>query len=391
MTEAPAFPQARTCPYEPPTGYDPLREGESLRRVTLFDGRQVWVVTKHAQARALLSDPRVSADRRRDGFPFISPRVANLRDRRPTLLSMDQPEHGPRRRMLIPEFTARRLKEMRPRIEQIVHDALDAMLTKGPPADLVADFSLPVPSLVICELLGVPYADHEFFQDASRRLIQSETSEETAAAADSLKDYFQALAAEPPPGMIARLIDDHLESGHLDADEFTSTAMLLLVAGHETTASVISLGVITLLDHPEQLAALRSGPQAAAGAVEELLRYLSIVDIMSRVAAEDIEIDGTVIRAGEGIVFGSSLANRDENAFAEPDSFDITRPATHHLSFGYGIHQCLGQNLARTELQIALPALFERIPALKLAVEVGELTLRGPATIQGVNELPVTW
>ena len=168
--------------------------------------------------------------------------------------------------------------------------------------------------------------------------------------------------------------------------------MLLLVAGHETTASVISLGVITLLEHAEQLERFRSDPDVVPGAVEELLRYLSIIDSgPQRIAAEDIEIGGVHVDAGDGIVISSSLANRDPDAFPDPDRFDIARTPNHHLAFGYGVHQCLGQNLARMELRIALPALFERIPSLRLAVPVEELRLRPAVSIQGVNALPVAW
>jgi pentalenic acid synthase len=309
---------------------------------------------------------------------------------------MDPPEHGLYRRMVISEFTVRRLRSMRGDIERIARGLIDEMLAGDPPADLVSRFSLPVPSMVICRLLGLPYDDHEFFQDASRRLLQSETAEESLAARQELADYLDRLVATreslPGPGLIGRLVSTRLASGELEREDLVSMSILLLVAGHETTSSMISLGVITLLDHPEQLAALRADPGVMPSAVEELLRYLSIADLAGvRVATADIDVDGRTVRAGDGVIVSNSITNRDREAFDDPDTFDIHRSARHHLAFGYGVHQCLGQNLARVELEVALTALFGRIPTLRIALPIEELTLRPPSTIHGVNELPVIW
>jgi len=394
---APAFPNDRTCPYQLPDGYTRLRdEPEALQRVTLYDGRPAWVVTRHETARKLLADPRLSADRTSDDFPATSPRFQGIRNRSKSFISMDPPEHGPKRRMLISEFTVRRIREMRPDIQRIVHGFIDDMLAAGPTADLVSQFALPVPSMVICQLLGVPYADHEFFQDASRRLVQSMDVADTIAARDDLAGYLDELVtnlqAEPGPGLLSNLIADQLANGEIDREELVSTAMLLLIAGHETTASMTSLSVITLLAHPDQHAALRADPSLVPGAVEELLRYLAIADIAGgRVATADIEIDGQLIRAGDGVIVTNSIANRDGSVFEDPDAFDVHRSARHHIAFGYGVHQCLGQNLARVELDVIITTLFERIPTLRLAVPVEQLKLRPGTTIQGVNELPVTW
>jgi cytochrome P450 len=395
--DAPAFPNDRTCPYQLPEGYRKLRdEHETLRKVTLFDGRPAWVVTRHEAARKLLADPRLSSDRTSLDFPATSPRFQTIRDRRPAFISMDPPEHGTKRRMLISEFTVKRIKGMRQDIERIVHGLIDDMLAAGPPADLVSQFALPVPSLVICQLLGVPYADHEFFQDASRRLVQGTDAAGTLKARDNLAGYMDGLItkleAEPGQGLLGSLVAGQLADGEIDREELVSTALLLLVAGHETTASMTSLSVITLLEHPDQHAALRADPGLIPGAVEELLRYLAIADIAGgRVATADIEIDGQLIRAGEGVIITNSIANRDADVFSDPDTFDVTRSARHHIAFGYGVHQCLGQNLARLELDVILTALFDRIPTLRLAVPVDQLELRPGTTIQGVNELPVTW
>lgn len=393
----PAFPSDRTCPYRLPEQYTRLRdEQDALRRVRLFDGTQAWVVTKHETARALLADPRLSSDRTHANFPAVSPRFRVFQASTPAFISLDPPEHGAKRRMLISEFTLKRVKGMRADIERIVHGFIDDMLAAGPPADLVDQFALPVPSMVICRLLGVPYEDHDLFQDASRRLVQSATGEAAIAARGELAAYLDGLItraqAEPGPGLLSSLVAEQLAHGEIDREELVSSAILLLVAGHETTASMTSLSVITLLEHPDQHAALRADPDLIPGAVEELLRYLAIADIAGgRFAKADIEIDGQVIKRGEGVLVSNSIANRDGSVFAEPDTFDVRRSARQHIAFGYGVHQCLGQNLARLELEVILRGLLERIPTLRLAVPVDRLVLRPGTTIQGVNELPVTW
>ncbi|WP_433454704.1 cytochrome P450 [Streptomyces sp. CA-142005] len=392
-----AFPQDRTCPYHPPTGYEPLRDGPALSRVTLFDGREVWAVTAHTTARALLADPRLSSDRRHPGFPIPAKRFAGIRDRRVALLGLDDPEHQRQRRMMIPSFTVKRAAELRPWIQRTVDGLLDAMIDQGPPADLVSAFALPVPSMVICGLLGVPYSDHEFFEEQSRRLLRGPRADDSMDARARLEDYLGALIddrakqAEPGDGILDDLVHHQLRDGALDRAELVSLALILLVAGHETTANMISLGTFTLLQHPDRLAELRADPALLPAAVEELMRMLSIADGMARVALEDIEIDGTTIRAGEGVLFSTSVINRDPALYDDPDTLDFHRPTRHHVAFGFGIHQCLGQNLARTELEIALGSLLSRLPGLRLAAPAEEIPFKRGDTIQGMLELPVTW
>ncbi|MGW5606627.1 cytochrome P450 [Streptomyces sp. NPDC003753] len=395
VSEPVAFPQDRTCPYHPPTAYEPLRSARHLTRVTLYDGRDVWVVTGHATARALLADPRLSSDRTRSAFPAVTARFAAARNRRLALLGVDDPEHRAQRRMLVPSFTLKRATALRPRIQGIVDRLLDAMEAAGPPAELVSAFALPLPSMVICALLGVPYADHDFFEEQSRRLLRGPSVADTQDARDRLNAYFEELIdrkrEEPGDGLLDELIQEQLREEALDRDELVSLATLLLVAGHETTANMISLGTFTLLHHPEQLAELRADPGLMSAAVEELLRFLSIADGLVRVATEDIEIAGTRIRADEGVLFSTSVINRDTTAFPEPDTLDWHRPARHHVAFGFGIHQCLGQNLARAELEIALRTLFDRLPGLRLAAPAEEIPFKPGDTVQGMLELPVSW
>ncbi|MGW7047109.1 cytochrome P450 [Streptomyces avermitilis] len=389
------FPQDRTCPYHPPTAYDPLREGRPLSRISLYDGRSVWVVTGHAAARALLSDQRLSSDRTLPRFPAITERFEAARTRRVALLGVDDPEHRTQRRMLVPSFTLKRAATLRPRIQETVDGLLDAMEAQGPPAELVSAFALPLPSMVICALLGVPYADHDFFESQSRRLLRGPGIAEVQDARDQLDAYLYALIdrkqKEPGDGLLDDLVQEQLSRGTLDRAELVSLATILLIAGHETTANMISLGTFTLLRHPEQLAELRAEPGLMPAAVEELLRFLSIADGLLRVATEDIEVAGTTIRADEGVVFATSVINRDAAGFAEPDALDWHRSARHHVAFGFGIHQCLGQNLARAEMEIALGTLFERLPGLRLAAPADEIPFKPGDTIQGMLELPVTW
>ncbi|MEV1024232.1 cytochrome P450 [Streptomyces sp. NPDC050264] len=394
--EAPVpFPQDRGCPYHPPTAYAPLREAAPLGRVTLYDGRTVRAVTGHALARDLLADPRLSSNRDRSGFPATTARLAALRSRRVALLGVDDPEHNTQRRMLIPSFSLKRIAALRPQIQRTVDRLLDAMELQGPPAELVGAFALPVPSMVICALLGVPYADHEFFEERSRRLLRGPEVADVEQARIELEAYLGELIdskrREPGEGLLDELIHRESGDGPPDRDQLIAFAVILLVAGHETTANMISLGTFTLLRHPEQLAALRSGSTTTAVVVEELLRYLSIADGLLRVALEDIEVAGETIRAGEGVVFSTSLINRDEAAFAAPETLDWDRSARHHLAFGFGIHQCLGQNLARAELDIALRTLFERLPGLRLAAPAEDIPFKPGDTIQGMLELPVAW
>ncbi|MFF7546147.1 cytochrome P450 [Streptomyces canus] len=396
-TEPVAFPQDRTCPYHPPTGYEPLRAARPLSRISLFDGRPAWLVTGHETARALLADPRLSTDRTRDGFPAPTARFAAIKNRRTALLGVDDPEHRVQRRMMVPSFTLRRATELRPRIQRIVDERIDAMIAQGPPAELVSAFALPVPSTVICALLGVPYTDHDFFEGQSRRLLRGPGAADVMDARDQLEEYFDGLIdrkqkqPEPGDGVLDELVHRQLRDGELTREELIALAVILLVAGHETTANMISLGTYTLLQHPDRLAELRTDPALIPNAVEELMRMLSIADGLLRMALEDIEVAGTTIRAGEGVVFSTSVVNRDEDVYADPDSLDWHRPARHHIAFGFGIHQCLGQNLARAELEIALRTLFDRLPTLRLAAPADEIPFKPGDTIQGMLELPVTW
>ena len=398
QTIPPSYPENRGCPYELPDGYRRLRdEGEPLRLVTIAGGRSAWVVTNFDVARRLLTDPRMSSDRTRPEYPRgNAARTEGRRDERPTLLAMDPPEHDRQRRMLTGKFSAKKMGLLREDIERIVHGYLDSMLEAGSPADLVADFALPVPSSVICLLLGVPDLDHGFFQEKSRQLLQGTDATTVRAALQGLGDYFDSLVTklqrEPATGVMGELVADQLAAGDLTRQDVFAMGGMLLVAGHETTASMASLGMVSLLDHPDQLDTLRADRSLIPGAVEELLRFLSIAGIVTtRVAASDIDVDGQLIRSGEVVIIDNFIANRDGVAFQKPDVLDVRRADRRHIAFGYGIHQCLGQHLARLELEIIFNALLDRVPTLRLAEPTEQLRLRPGNTIFGVERVPVAW
>jgi len=395
--DVPSFPMQRQCPFTPPPEYRKLREESPIARVLLPTGRHAWLVTKHEDVRSVLIDTRFSSDRNHPDFPRLIELMPNRRVFSPSIISMDPPEHGPARRAVVGDFTVRRTRGLQPRIQEIVDDAIDAMLAGPQPADLVQALSLPVPSLVICELLGVPYADHEFFQTRSKLLIARSTSGEVRQqAVEDLQRYLGDLVTSkqqaPTDDLIGRQVLKQRENGTEDHESLVSLAFLLLIAGHETTANMISLGTIALLQNPGQLAIIANDPSKTPEAVEELLRYFSIADTATgRVAVEDVEVDGVQIKAGEGVFALSYAANRDPEVFNDPDALDLERGARHHVAFGFGPHQCLGQNLARAELQIVFDTLFRRVPNLKLAAPVEELSYKDDAVVYGVQALPVTW
>ena len=401
LDDIPSYPMARAegCPLDPPPDLSALRSKGPLTRVRLWDGSTPWLVTRHAEQRALLADRRVSADSTRDGYPHQSPGMRARRNSSRSFISMDDPEHARLRRMVTGAFTMRRIEGMRAGIQRIVDELIDQMLAGPAPADLVQAFALPVPSLVICQLLGVPYADHDFFQRTSRTLINRYTPAETAQEAqDELLGYLSRLIelklADPGDDLLSRVAAERVATGEMSRRELASMGVLLLIAGHETTANMIALGTYALLTHPDQLAAVRDSddPQLIVRTVEELLRYLSIVHSgRRRVALEDIEIAGTVIRAGEGIVLPNDIANREAAVFPDPDEFDVHRDARRHMAFGFGVHQCLGQPLARVELQVVYGTLYRRVPTLSLAADPAQIPFKHDGVVYGVYELPVTW
>ncbi|MEV5411109.1 cytochrome P450 [Thermopolyspora sp. NPDC052614] len=386
------LPIVRSCPYAPPEEHLRLRKDAPISRVTLPSGMNAWAITRYEDVRTMLTDPRFSSNRLAPGFPWLVERAPQgNHPLRLSLISMDPPEHGPARRAVVGEFTIRRLTALRPRIQQVVDEHIDAMLAGPRPVDLVKALSLPVPSLVICELLGVPYADHEFFQALSARLLnRTATQQARLEAVKELLGYLDQLLRvkekEPADDLLSRQL------AKSNREDVLGLAFLLLIAGHETTANMISLGTMALLERPDDVRAIIEDPSKTPMAVEELLRYFTIAEFAtSRAAVADVELGGVLIRAGEGVVTLTNTANRDPDVFDRPDELDIERGARNHLAFGYGPHQCLGQNLARMELEIVFNTLFRRIPDLRPAVPLDTLPFKTDANIYGIHEFPVTW
>jgi cytochrome P450 len=391
------MPKATGCPFDPPPELKTLQAAEPLSKVSLWDGSTSWLVTHFAHQRTLLADDRVSADRTKDGFPILQPNTP--RTGSPVgFISMDDPEHSRLRRMVTAPFMIKRVRAMEPGVQQIVDNLIDQMLAGPQPADLVEAFALPVPSLVICQLLGVPYDDHGFFQVNSKALIRIETPfEDRMAARERLTTYLDDLVGrkltEPGDDVLTELAA-RVTAGELTREEAAGIGVLLLVAGHETTANMIALGTLVLLEHPDQLAVLRDSddPAVVNSAVEELLRYLNITHRgLTRVALADIEIEGQTIKAGDGLIFPNDIANRDPEVFPDPDRLDVQRDAKRHVGFGFGIHQCLGQPLARMELRVVYSTLYRRIPTLRAAVPLDQVNFKHDAIVYGVHALPVTW
>ena len=386
-------PRAVGCPLAPPAEFASWREADGLQRA-VWQGKPVWMISRYQDIKAALVDPRLSANTM--AYDVEIPNAQSVPQIFPRL---DDPEHNRLRRMMARDFTFRRAEKMRPQIQEMVDKFLDDMVAAGPPADLVRAFALPVPSLVICLLLGVPYEDHDFFQRSSSTALDSRaTEEEKAESSLALFAYMTELVArkerEPGDDMMSRLISDHVATGELTRETAAMNGVIMLAAGHETTANMISLGTLTLLQHPDEFARLRNtdDPAVIANIVDELMRYLTIVhSLIDRVATEDVTIGGQLIQAGETVLMNLPAGNHDPDFIERPDVFDVDRGARGHLGFGFGAHQCIGANLARTEMHVAFAALARRLPGLALAVPAEELVFQNNKEVYGITELPVTW
>ncbi|WP_369638959.1 cytochrome P450 [Nocardia sp. JMUB6875] len=392
--------RSATCPFRPAPEIAELAAAGPISTVRTWEGKRPWLITGYPEARELFADPRVSADNHHPAYPHIHEGMKAVAEMSPrTMFNTDGAEHARYRRMLAKPFTPKRLEAMRPNIQKHIDQTIDAMLAAGDSADLVTALALPVPSLMICELLGVPYADHAFFQEATElgfggQASAEEQQQSTMAMLGYLNQLIEAKTASPAEDLLSD-VAELVNSGELQVWEASLQAVGILVAGHETTANMISLAVVALLDQPEQLAILRDteDPEVLGNAVDELIRYMTIVDTgLRRVAAEDIEVAGTVIPAGDPIVFDLASANFDATVFADPENLDLTRAnAAQHLAFGSGRHQCIGLQLARIELGMVLQTLFRRIPQLRLSKPVEEIEFKWDAMVYGVVELPVQW
>ena len=361
-------------------------------------GTPARLVTRYADVREVLGDAERFSNAGLRALPTPDGTNGETEDdrRAGSLLMHDPPEHTRLRRLLTGEFTVKRIRRLEPRITEIVEDHLDAMEAAGPPADLVSAFALPVPSLVICELLGVPYADRAEFQGrAGRQINLSRPLEERARLAAESRAYMGGLVdrarADPGDDMLGMLVREHGDD--LTRPELVGIATLLLIAGHETTANMLGLGTLALLRAPDQLARVRDEPDVVAPAIEELLRWLSVVHSgVPRLVRHDTTVGGVPVAAGELLVLSLPAANRDPEAVPDdPDELDVTREIAPHVAFGHGVHHCLGAPLARAEMAVAFPALLRRFPDLALGIPFEEIEFRSATVVHGLRALPVTW
>ncbi|KPI06228.1 cytochrome P450 [Actinobacteria bacterium OK074] len=393
------FPRDLKCPFDPPPELRRRHVEEPVSKVRLWDGTTHWLVTRYEDQKALYADQRLSVDTTKPGFPYLNEAFRETAAKTPpSFLNMDDPEHARIRRMVTAPFAIKRIEAMRPAIQRMTDDLIDKMLAGPNPTDFVEALALPLPSLVICELLGVPYEDHDFFQSNSKVGLRRDVTAEAVRA--SFGAIFQYLdkkldekIADPAEDMLSEL-GARVQAGELTKQDATMLGILLLGAGHETSANMLALGVLAFLEHPEQLAIVRDtdDPKVLAKAADEMLRYLTVVHSgQRRLALEDLEVGGQQIRAGEGLIIPGATGNWQSDVFPEPEKLDINRDSRLHMAFGFGIHQCLGQPLARLELQVVYSTLFRRIPQLRLAVERETLPYKDDGIVYGVYEMPVAW
>ncbi|WP_188195934.1 cytochrome P450 family protein [Nonomuraea sp. SYSU D8015] len=369
-----------------------LAKAGPVTRARYLDGTPVWLVSGYEESRAALTDPRLSSDIARQSRVDVAAAAGLPEDVRPylmkTLGAYDPPDHTRLRRLVSREFTARRVELLRPRIQQIADELLDGLAGQEE-ADLIASFAYPLPVTVICELLGVPEADHDTWGAWSRALTAPDP-DAIATGARNLIGYMakliEAKRADPGEDLLSALVQAR---DRLSDEEPISVAITILLAGHETTVNLIGNGALHLLTHPDQADRLRGDAAAMSVAVEELLRHSGPADIAPmRYTLEPVEIAGVVIPAGEAVQIVYATANRDPRRFADPDRLQSDRRDNPHLGFGHGIHYCLGAPLARAEAQIALHTLLVRLPRLRLAVRAEQITWR-PGVMRALAALPV--
>ncbi|MFT4051491.1 MAG: cytochrome P450 [Microbacterium sp.] len=383
-----AFSSERTDPYSPPVEHLRLQEESPVAHLEWPGRGEVWTVTKHEDVRTVLIDTRFSSDREDPRHPAHM--AYNPATHHGQLIEMDPPTHATLRGRIMNEFTVKKIAAMRPKIEQVVTDAIDAMLAGGNEGDFVKLLALPVPSLVIADLLQVPESDHEFFQTQSAKFSGEGSQQERVEAIGAIRGYIARMVDERIATPGDDILSRQLAAG-ASRDEAIGLGFLLLIAGHETTANQIALSIMTLLDKPWLMDQLRADITLVPNAAEELLRYFTIAESGGlRLALADIEVHGVVIPEGATVWALENTANRDPDVFPDPHTIDFTRGARNHVAFGFGPHQCLGQNVARLELVVVLEEVVKRLPNLRLTVPVSELTFKQMGNF-GPHTLPVAW
>ena len=378
--------------------YQRLREQDGLIRVQLPYGKPTWLATRYADVKIVLGDPRFS---REQALGEDEPRILSFSHRPDSILTMDAPGHTRLRKAVAKAFTMRRIELLRPRTQQIVDGLLDDMEKTGGPADLIRSFAVAVPMMVICELLGGPYEDRHKFHHWSEILASTRSSEYTKddiAQADAelrgyLADLVEIKRTQPGEDLLTVLLESQrTDDNPLTDTEIVGLAWSVLLAGFEITTNMMVNAAYLLLTEPEAGTRLRDEPELLGRAVEELLRHVQLTtgSFFPRKALEDIELGGTLVRAGETVLPSTLAANRDESVFPGADRLDFDRTENSHLTFSYGIHHCLGAPLARMELQVALGTLLRRFPELRLA-DVDSIPWREGSILRGPSSLVVAW
>ncbi|HSV83237.1 MAG TPA: cytochrome P450 [Ramlibacter sp.] len=405
-TEKPAetlehFPPPRDlrCPFDPPPELVRRLKEEPVSRMRIWDGSEPWLVTRYEHGRAVLTDERFSADPRNPGFPEKNVAYAMTLGKDRTIRAIDNPEHDIQKRMMVRDFTVKRVEEIRPYVQTLVDQEIDRMLRVGPVIDLIPGLAVTLPTMVICELLGVPYEEREFFGGRAKAILAAPTASEAQAAGDELNQFIERFIdlklASPGNDLLSRLVHEQMVPGHLERSVVVSLGRLMLAAGHDTTAGMIGLSTLVLLRDPVAAAQMREATEKKfiVNAVDEMFRYLGTTHAgRRRVAVADVEVGGKLIRAGEGVIVLNNLMDRDESVFPDGAKLDLTRDnARANVAFGYGIHQCPGQLLARMELQVVHSTLWRRMPTLRLAVPPEELRFFEGGSNFEVESLPVTW
>lgn len=387
-------PHMRREEFAPAPELTRLRTDAPVTKLQIVPGMTVWLVTGYQQARQILADHRrftngaVPAD-------GSDPQAYQKRVSGGAFITTDPPYHTRLRSMLVPAFTANRIQRMRPRIEHIVHEHLDSLQDSGAPTDLVAEFTDPLPTTIMCDLLGTPYGPSaKFVRTMMTALDVAVTREEAynarAEAYACMTQVVAELYSDPGDGLLSQLLDEH--GDELSGEELIGLVSMLTLTGYDNPSGTLALAILALLRHPDQLRILRDTPEYAATAGDELLRYLSVLHAPTlRSARERVTIGDAVLEPGDPVIVSLPAANRDESMSRNPDVLDITRDGPPHLTFGHGIHRCLGAPLIRLELEIAVPALFRRFPDIRLAVPYDELIFRTTVPTYGLAGLPVTW
>lgn len=389
-----ALPVLRSDPTEVPEKYTRLRDTQPVCPVSLVTGDPAYLVTRHEDLRVVLADRRFS---RGAVCGEHAPRSQAVRPNPDSIINMDPPRHSRIRKLAAQAFTPQRLEKLMPRIEQIVAELLDEMAAMTPPVDLITAFARPLPLRIICDMLGVPFEDQaKFVEWAEVIMTISSTAEQIGQAYAGMRAYFVELvdSKREAPGddflSFLTLLSD--EEGRLTASELVSLGTFLLVAGHETSVTVITSAALNLFRHPDQLATLRADPGLLPWAVDEMIRLgIPGVSPFPRIATTEVKLGGVVIPEGSAVVVHYETALRDPLVFDEPDRFNVRRKPVSQVFFGHGPHFCLGAPVARAELEIGVWQLFERFPELALAVGPEDLTWKDYAALGNFEELPVTW